>query len=36
VFADEAARLRLNQIVHPQVGAEFARRLAAAIEAKAS
>ena len=35
VFADEAARLRLNQIVHPQVGAEFARRLAAAIEAKA-
>ena len=35
VFADEAARLRLNQIVHPQVGAEFARRLATAIEAKA-
>ena len=35
VFADEAARLRLNQIVHPQVGAEFARRLAAAIESKA-
>jgi dephospho-CoA kinase len=35
VFADEAARLRLNQIVHPQVGAEFARRLAAAVEAKA-
>jgi dephospho-CoA kinase len=34
VFADESARLRLNQIVHPQVGAEFARRLAAAIEAK--
>ena len=36
VFADEAARLRLNQIVHPQVGAEFARRLAAAIEATAT
>jgi len=35
VFADESARLRLNQIVHPQVGAEFAKRLAAAIEAKA-
>jgi dephospho-CoA kinase len=35
VFADEAARLRLNHIVHPQVGAEFARRLAAALEAKA-
>jgi dephospho-CoA kinase len=35
VFADEAARLRLNHIVHPQVGAEFARRLAAAIDAKA-
>jgi dephospho-CoA kinase len=34
VFADEAARLRLNDIVHPQVGAEFARRLAAAIAAK--
>ena len=35
VFADEAARLRLNHIVHPQVGAEFARRLSAALEAKA-
>src|SRR2546426_549894 len=33
VFADEAARLRLNDIVHPQVGAEFARRLASAIAA---
>ena len=33
VFADEAARLKLNQIVHPQVGAEFARRLAAAVAA---
>jgi dephospho-CoA kinase len=36
VFADEPARLRLNQIVHPQVGAEFARRLAAATSAKAT
>src|SRR5687768_9903754 len=35
VFADQTARLRLNQIVHPRVGALFARRLAAAIEAKA-
>ena len=35
VFENEAARLRLNQIVHPQVGAEFARRLAAAIASKA-
>jgi dephospho-CoA kinase len=34
VFADEDGRLRLNQIVHPQVGAEFARRLAAALDAK--
>ena len=33
VFSDEAARLKLNNIVHPQVGAEFARRMAAAIEA---
>jgi dephospho-CoA kinase len=33
VFADEAARLKLNSIVHPQVGAEFARRLAAAVAA---
>jgi dephospho-CoA kinase len=31
VFRDEAARARLNSIVHPPVGAEFARRLAAAI-----
>jgi dephospho-CoA kinase len=31
VFRDEAARARLNTIVHPPVGAEFARRLAAAI-----
>jgi dephospho-CoA kinase len=35
VFADEAARLRLNDIVHPQVGAEFARRLSAALAAHA-
>jgi dephospho-CoA kinase len=35
VFSDEAARRRLNDIVHPQVGAEFARRLAAAIQANA-
>jgi dephospho-CoA kinase len=35
VFQDEAARLRLNAIVHPQVGAEFARRLGAALAAKA-
>ena len=34
VFADEAARLRLNDIVHPPVGAEFGRRLAAALAAK--
>lgn len=33
VFTDEAARRRLNDIVHPQVGAEFARRLASAIAA---
>jgi dephospho-CoA kinase len=32
VFADEDARKRLNAIVHPQVGAEFARRLQAATE----
>jgi dephospho-CoA kinase len=31
VFRDEDARARLNRIVHPPVGAEFARRLAAAI-----
>jgi dephospho-CoA kinase len=31
VFRDEAARARLNAIVHPPVGAEFARRLAAAL-----
>jgi dephospho-CoA kinase len=31
VFRDEAARARLNKIMHPPVGAEFARRLAAAI-----
>src|SRR5262249_20601785 len=36
VFADEAARQRLNQIVHPQVGAEFAARLAAAVAANAA
>jgi len=33
VFRDEAAREKLNAIVHPQVGAEFARRMAAAQEA---
>lgn len=30
VFRDEAQRQRLNAIVHPKVGAEFARRVAAA------
>jgi len=30
-FRDAAARERLNAIVHPPVGAEFARRLAAAL-----
>lgn len=35
VFGDEAARLRLEAIVHPPVGAEFARRLASAIAADA-
>ncbi len=30
VFSDDAARTRLGQIVHPAVGAEMARRLAAA------
>ncbi len=34
-FQDEAARLRLNAIVHPQVGAEFAQRLADALAAEA-
>ena len=34
VFRDEAARKRLNAIVHPGVGRETARRLAAALEAK--
>jgi dephospho-CoA kinase len=33
VFASEAARERLNAIVHPKVGAEFARRLVAAKRA---
>lgn len=32
VFGDEDARKRLNQIVHPQVGAEFAARLRAATQ----
>ncbi len=32
VFRDPEARQRLNQIVHPKVGAEFARRLQAARE----
>ena len=35
VFGDDAARLRLEAIVHPPVGAEFARRLASAIAADA-
>jgi dephospho-CoA kinase len=34
VFRDEEALARLNAIVHPQVGAEFGRRLAAAIAEK--
>lgn len=33
VFADAEARTRLNAIVHPPVGVEMARRLAAAREA---
>jgi dephospho-CoA kinase len=33
VFRDEAARRRLNAIVHPKVGAEFARRIGAARSA---
>lgn len=36
VFRDEAKRLELNGIVHPKVGAEFGRRLAAAKEAGAA
>lgn len=35
VFSDEEARLRLNAIVHPEVGRESARRLAAARAAGA-
>jgi dephospho-CoA kinase len=35
VFRDEAARERLGRIVHPRVGAEVARRLAAALAAGA-
>jgi dephospho-CoA kinase len=35
VFRDEAARKRLGEIVHPKVGAEVARRLAAARAAGA-
>jgi len=34
-FRDPAARERLNAIVHPPVGAEFARRLAEALAADA-
>ena len=34
VFRNEAARERINAIVHPKVGAEFARRLVAAKEAR--
>ena len=33
VFRDDAARLRLNAIVHPKVAAELTRRVAAAREA---
>ncbi|MDJ0847424.1 MAG: dephospho-CoA kinase [Myxococcota bacterium] len=33
VFRDPAARQQLNRIVHPKVGAEFARRLQAARDA---
>jgi dephospho-CoA kinase len=33
VFRNDAARLRLNAIVHPRVAAELARRVAAAREA---
>ncbi len=36
VFRDEEARRRLNAIVHPQVGVEFARRVAAARESRAA
>ncbi len=36
VFRDDAARLRLNAIVHPRVADELARRVAAAREAGAT
>ena len=36
VFRDEKARAELNAIVHPRVGAEMARRIAAAVEAQAA
>lgn len=36
VFRDESARKRLNEIVHPKVAGEFARRVAAAQAAGAS
>jgi dephospho-CoA kinase len=36
VFCDAAARARLGSILHPKVGAEMARRLAAAREAGAA
>ncbi len=32
VFGDDAARKRLNDLVHPKVGAEVARRLREAVE----
>lgn len=35
VFRDEAARKRLNDLVHPKVGAEFARRVQQARDAGA-
>jgi dephospho-CoA kinase len=34
VFQDEAQRLELNRIVHPAVGVEFQRRVAAAVESQ--
>ncbi len=36
VFRDETARKRLNDLVHPKVGAEFARRVQAAVAAGVS
>jgi dephospho-CoA kinase len=36
VFADDEARARLNAIMHPKVGVEFAARLKRAVDANAS